>query len=160
MCRLLFHDLKSSLHLFVLFPMQPADFVLQPSVKIGALAAEGFVPIQAAEGGVACVFGVSGNHAGDKGFERGRAVMHPAVFAVFAAGFGVEHVQQGFDFGLQGKPSAVVFVQTKHFSQPAFDVFQPLKTRVVPEQAQGGKLGFAFQNALQIIVVELPDEFV
>ena len=104
MCRLLFHDLKSSLHLFVLFPMQPADFVLQPSVKIGALAAEGFVPIQTAEGGVACVFGVSGNHSGDKGFERGRAVLHPAVFAVFAAGFRVEHVQQGFDFGLQGKP--------------------------------------------------------
>ena len=104
MCRLLFHDLKSSLHSFALFPMQPADFIFQPFVKIGALAAEGFVPIQAAAGGVACVFGVSDNHAGDKGFERGRAVLHPAVFAVFAAGFGVEHVQQGFDFGLQGKP--------------------------------------------------------
>ena len=30
----------------------------------------------------------------------------------------------------------------------------------MPEQAQGGELGFAFQNALRIIVVELPDEFV
>lgn len=140
--------------------MQLADFVLQPFIKIGALAAEGFVPIQAAAGGVAGVFGVSGNHAGDKGFERGRAVMHPTVFAVFAAGFGVEHVQQRFNFGLQGKPSAVALVRIKYFFQPQFDVFQPLKTRVVPEQAQGGKLGFAFQNALQIIVVELPDEFV
>lgn len=93
MCRLLFHDLKSSLHSFALFPMQPADFIFQPFAKIRALAAEGLVPIQAAEGGVACVFGVSGDHAGDKGFERGRVVMHPAVFAIFAAGFGVEHVQ-------------------------------------------------------------------
>ena len=73
--------------------MQPADFIFQPFAKIRALAAEGLVPIQAAEGGVACVFGVSGDHAGDKGFERGRVVMHPAVFAIFAAGFGVEHVQ-------------------------------------------------------------------
>ena len=140
--------------------MQPADFIFQPFVKIRALAAEGFAPIEAAEGGVAGVFSISGNHAGDKGFERGRAVLHPAVFAVFAAGFGMEQVQQGFDFGLQGQPSAVVFVQIKHFFQPVFNVFQPLKARVVPKQAQGGELGFAFQNALRIIVVELPDEFV
>ena len=72
--------------MFALFPMQPADFVFHPFVKIGALAAEWFVPIQTAAGGVACVFGVPGNHAGDKGFERGRAVLHPAMFAVFAAG--------------------------------------------------------------------------
>ena len=139
-----------------LFSVQLADFVLQPFVKIGALAAEGFVPIQA----VAGVFGVSGNHSGNERFKRCRAVPHPAVFAVFAAGFGVEHVQQGFDFGLQGKPSAVVFVRIKYFFQPQFDVFQPLKTRVVPKQAQGSELGFTFRNALRIIVVELPDEFV
>ena len=133
---------------------------MQPFVKIGALAAEGFVPIKAAAGGVAGIFGVSGNHSGNERFKHCPAVSHPALFAVLSAGFGVECVQQGFDFGLQGKPSAVVFVRIKHFFQPVFDVFQPLKTRVVPEQAQGGKLGFAFQNALQIIVVELPDEFV
>ena len=81
---------------------------MQPFVKIWALAAEGFAPIQAAEGGVAGVFGVSGNHSGNERFKRGRAVPHAAVFAVFAAGFGVEHVEQGFDFGLEGEPRVVV----------------------------------------------------
>lgn len=65
---------------------------MQPFIKIGALPAEGFAPIQAAEGGVAGVFGVSGNHSGNERFKRCRAVPHPAVFAVLSEGFGVEHV--------------------------------------------------------------------
>ena len=133
---------------------------MQPFVKIGALAAEGFVPIKAAAGGVVGVFGVSGNHSGNERFKRCRAVSHPALFAVLSAGFGVEHVEQGFDFGLEGEPRAVALVQIKHFFQPVFDVLQPLKARIVPEQAQGGELGFAFRDAVRVVVVELPDEFV
>ena len=41
-----------------------------------------------------------------------------------------------------------------------FDVFQTLKTRVMPQQAQGSELTFGFGPTLRIIVTEKRDKFV
>ena len=88
--------------------MQLADFVFQPFIPVGALAAEGFVPVETVPCNAARGFGVAGNHVGNEGLEHCRAVPHAAVVAVGAAGFGMKHVEQGFDFGQEGEPRVVV----------------------------------------------------
>ncbi len=49
-------------------------------------------------------FGIAGKHSGNKEGKRFRALPHAAMLAIHAAGFRVEHIKQGFDFGLPGKP--------------------------------------------------------